>query len=209
MSGVRAAVTGLPGCNASVCRVRGCVVVLLEDGGMDAPAVVVPYDPHWPVVFAALRARADQALAGIAHVTEHVGSTAVPGLAAKPIIDVSVVVPAAAVVPPAVEALARAGWRPEGQLGVAGREALAPPAGLAYHHMYVVVAGSAAHRDHVDLRDFLRSHSGEAARYAQLKYSLAALLLTDRTAYAEGKAEMIAQFLGQARAGGHRGLAGG
>jgi len=175
---------------------------------MDVPAVVVPYDPHWPVVFAALRARADGALTGIAHVTEHVGSTAVPGLAAKPIIDISVVVPAAAVVGPAVEALARAGWRPEGELGVAGREALAPPPGLAYHHMYIVVAGSGAHRDHVDLRDFLRSHPGEAARYAQLKYGLAALLPIDRTAYAEGKAEMIGQFLRQARAGVLPGLAG-
>jgi GrpB-like predicted nucleotidyltransferase (UPF0157 family) len=169
---------------------------------MGAPAVVVPYDPHWPAVFAVLRARADEALTGIDHVTEHVGSTAVPGLAAKPIIDISVVVPAAAVVGPAVGALARAGWRPEGELGVAGREALAPPAGLAYHHMYVVIAGSGAHRDHVDLRDFLRSQPAEAARYAQLKYSLAALLPTDRTAYAEGKAEMIGQFLRQARAGG-------
>ncbi len=65
---------------------------------------------------------------------------------------------------------------------------------------YVVVAGSGAHRDHVDLRDFLRSHPGEADRYAQLKYTLAALLAADRTAYAEGKAEMIGQFLRQARA---------
>ena len=176
---------------------------------MGAPAVVVAYDPEWPAVFAVLRAAADEALAGIAHVTEHVGSTAVPGLDAKPIIDMSVVVSAAEVVGPAVEALARAGWRPEGELGVAGREALAPPASLAYHHMYVVVAGSGAHRDHVDLRDFLRSHPGEAARYARLKHSLAALLLTDRAAYEEGKAQMIGQFLRQARTGGHQDLAGG
>jgi GrpB-like predicted nucleotidyltransferase (UPF0157 family) len=174
---------------------------------MDAPAVVVPYDPHWPAEFAVLRARVDEALTGVAHVTEHVGSTAVPGLAAKPIVDISVVVPATAVVGPAVGALARAGWRPEGELGVAGREALAPPAGLAYHHMYVVLGGSGAHRDHVDLRDFLRSHPAEAARYAQLKYSLAAMLPVDRTAYAEGKAEMIGQFLRQARARVHRGTA--
>ena len=50
---------------------------------MDAPAVV-PYDPRWPGLFEMLRDRADAALAGVPHVTEHVGSTAVPGLAAKP-----------------------------------------------------------------------------------------------------------------------------
>ena len=50
---------------------------------MDAPAVV-PYDPRWPGLFEMLCDRADSALAGVPHVTEHVGSTAVPGLAAKP-----------------------------------------------------------------------------------------------------------------------------
>jgi GrpB-like predicted nucleotidyltransferase (UPF0157 family) len=54
---------------------------MAEDSGVYAPAVVVPYDPQWPALFEALRARADAALAGIAHTTEHVGSTAVPGLA--------------------------------------------------------------------------------------------------------------------------------
>jgi GrpB-like predicted nucleotidyltransferase (UPF0157 family) len=164
------------------------------------PAVVVAYDPRWPAVFEVLKARADAALAGIAHVTEHVGSTAVPGLDAKPIIDIDVVVPAPGPVGPAVDALIRAGWDHEGDLGIAGREAFAPPAGLAYHHLYVVVAGSKPHRDHVDLRDYLRAHPGEAASYARLKHSLADLLLTDRVAYTDGKAELITEFLRRARA---------
>jgi GrpB-like predicted nucleotidyltransferase (UPF0157 family) len=167
---------------------------------MDVPAVVVPYDPRWPEVFGALRDRAGAALAGVAHVTEHVGSTAVPGLSAKPIVDLDVVVPDAAGVGPAVAALAAAGWEPEGDLGIAGREAFRPPADTVYHHLYVVVAGRPAHRDHVDLRDFLRTHPDEAARYGELKRRLAGLLETDRTAYADGKAEMITEFLRQARA---------
>jgi GrpB-like predicted nucleotidyltransferase (UPF0157 family) len=122
------------------------------------------------------------ALAGIAHVTEHVGSTAVPGLDAKPIIDIDVVVPDPAVAGPAIEALTAAGWQHQGDLGIAGREAFLPPADVVYHHLYVVVADSQAHRDHTDLRDFLRAYPGHAARYGELKHRLAGLLRTDRTA---------------------------
>lgn len=72
--------------------------------------------------------------------------------------------------------------------------------------MYVVVAGSDAHRDHVDLRDYLRAHPGEAARYAQLKHRLARRLRCDRAAYSQGKAEMIGRLLRQARSGAGQGL---
>ena len=64
-----------------------------------------------------------------------------------------------------------------------------------------MVAGSQPHRDHVDLRDFLRAHPGQAARYADLKHRLAGLLAADRLAYSDGKAEMIAEFPRQARCG--------
>jgi GrpB-like predicted nucleotidyltransferase (UPF0157 family) len=158
-------------------------------------------DPGWSALFRELRDRIDSALADVAHVTEHVGSTAVPGLDAKPIIDVAVVVPGEAAVGPAITGLAAAGRRHQGDLGIEGREAFAPPADAACHHLYVVVARSQPHRDHVDLRDFLRAHPGRAARYGELKHHLAGLLATDRLAYGEGKAEMNAEFLRQARTG--------
>jgi len=121
------------------------------------PAVVVDYQPQWPEQFAAIRAAVEVALADIPHVTEHVGSTAVPGLPAKPIIDADVVVPADDVLPVAVARLAAAGWAPEGDLGITGREAFEPRDDLPYHHLYVVVDGSLPHRDHIDLRDLLRT----------------------------------------------------
>src|SRR5277367_3558470 len=163
---------------------------LADDCDMEVPAVVAEYDPGWPGVFERLRDRLDAALAGVAHVTEHVGSTAVPGLAAKPIIDVDVVVADETAVGPAVKALAAAGWQHEGDLGIKGREAFLPPADAAYHHLYLVVAGGRPHRDHIDLRDFLRTHPGHAARYGALKRQLAVLLETDRGAYARGKEQM-------------------
>jgi len=103
-----------------------------------------------------------------------------------------------AVVLAAIGALAAAGWQHEGDLGVPGRAAFRPPAHAIYHHLYVVTRGSQAHRDHVDLRDFLRSHPAEAARYAGLKHQLAPLLQTNR-AYVTGKAELIAELLTLAR----------
>jgi GrpB protein len=96
---------------------------------------------------------------------------------------VDVVAPGEAAVGPAITGLAAAGWRHQGDLGIEGREAFAP------------------HRDHVDLRDCLRAHPGRAARYGELKHHLAGLLATGRLAYGEGKAEMNAEFLRQARTG--------
>jgi GrpB-like predicted nucleotidyltransferase (UPF0157 family) len=84
-------------------------------------------------------------------------------------------------------------------LGIPGRQALRPPPDAVYHHLYVVVAGSQAHRDHIDLREYLRAHPGQAARYGQLKHRLAGLLKTDRPQYVNGKAEMITELLREAR----------
>jgi GrpB-like predicted nucleotidyltransferase (UPF0157 family) len=163
------------------------------------PAVVTAYDPAWPGQFEQVRARVDAALAGVAHVTEHVGSTAVPGLAAKPIIDLDVVLPDGSGRDTALRALAAGGWAHQGDQGIAGRDAFTTVPGLPYHHLYLVVAGGQAHRDHVDLRDFLRAHPDQAARYAARKQELAPLLLTDREPYLAGKAGLIADLLRQAR----------
>lgn len=136
---------------------------------MDAPAVVVDDDPAWPRELARIRRFVEPALVEGAGV-EHVGSTAVPGLAAKPIIDVDVdvVVPRAGAVPSTVVRLARLGDAHSGDLGVAGREAFTmPPADLPFHHLYGVVRDRAPHRDHVDLHDFLRARPGAARPRAE------------------------------------------
>lgn len=166
---------------------------------MDIPAEVAAYDPRWPALFSQLRERVDAALAGVPHVTEHVGSTAVPGLDAKPIIDLDAVVADDAAAAAAVRALTAAGWQHQGDLGITGREAFLPPPDAVYHHLYVVLEGSQPHRDHMDLRDFLRAHPAQAARYASLKHQLAPLLQADRSAYVDGKAEMVTDLLRQAR----------
>ena len=168
---------------------------------MIVPAEVVDYDPRWPMWFGEIRARLTPYLAEVPHVFEHVGSTAVPGLAAKPIIDVDIVVPSPELVPPVIAGLADAGYRHEGDQGIPGREAFAlPPDAVHYHHLYVVVDGNKAHQDHVVLRDHLRADAADRERYAARKRELAHLLTTDRTAYVSGKGALVEELI--ARAGG-------
>ncbi|HET6740965.1 MAG TPA: GrpB family protein [Kribbella sp.] len=168
---------------------------------MIVPAEVVEYDPRWPLWFAEIRAQLAPYLAELPHRVEHVGSTAVPGLAAKPIIDVDIVVPSADLVPAAIAHLTRAGYLHEGDHGIAGREAFAlPPRTVHYHHLYVVVDGNKACRDHLLLRDRLRTNADDRERYATRKYELAHLLTTNRNAYVDGKSALVEELL--ARAGG-------
>jgi GrpB-like predicted nucleotidyltransferase (UPF0157 family) len=162
--------------------------------------VVVDYDPIWAETFERLQSYIRPAIRGMGAAIEHVGSTAVAGMAAKPIIDIAIVVDARPAVPVIIDRLAELGYRPEGDLGVPGREAFRQPAGLPIHHLYVVVAGSTPHLDHVLLRDLLRRDPDAAAAYAAVKRRHAHLLQTDRSAYLDAKAGVIEALLSRARA---------
>ena len=162
--------------------------------------IVVVYNDDWPRKFQTVRANLWPAVARFAVAVEHVGSTAVPGLAAKPIIDVDVVVPDLSCVPRAIAALESLGYEHQGDPGVPGRDALSVLPGLPEHHLYVVVRDSPAHRDHVDLRDYLRKDSDAAQRYATEKRRLAQLVATDRKSYVAGKAWLVRKLLAAARA---------
>lgn len=167
---------------------------------MLAPAVVVAWDARWAGDFQTIAARLVPALPDAASVV-HVGSTAVVGLAAKPIIDVDVVVPDPATMPLAVAALQRLGYTHQGDLGIPGREAFSMLPGMPYHHLYLVVAGSKPHRDHIDLRDYLEAHPEEVERYAAVKQRLAHLLTTDRNEYVRQKGVVVEDLLTRARRG--------
>jgi GrpB-like predicted nucleotidyltransferase (UPF0157 family)/transcriptional regulator with XRE-family HTH domain len=176
----------------------GQVAVNVSDAA--APIVVVDYDPTWPQTFDRLRVLVEPALAGLPARVEHVGSTAVPGLAAKPIIDIDVVVDSAGAVPGAIERLCGLGYRHEGNGGVPGREAFEPPPGLPVHHLYVVVSGSRSHLDHVLFRDLLRRDPEAAASYAAEKRRHAHLLPANRPEYEDAKSVIIEALIANARA---------
>lgn len=167
---------------------------------------VVAYDGRWPELFEGVRAAIAPAVAELGAVVEHVGSTSVVGLAAKPIIDVDVVVRTASDVASAIAVLEGLGYRHRGDQGVPRREAFEAPPGVE-HHLYVVVAGSGPHRDHVDLRDYLRARPERAAEYGRLKFEIAAEYLPyDRVGYTEAKGPWIARALQEARAAASDGV---
>jgi GrpB-like predicted nucleotidyltransferase (UPF0157 family) len=170
------------------------------DGVMQEPIAIVEYDPNWPRSFDQLRMRLEEHLGNLPVAIEHVGSTAVPGLASKPIIDLDVVVRSSDDVATATSRLELRGYRHEGDLGVTGREAFAPPPPLPRHdhHLYVVVLGSEPYRNHVLLRDYIRAHPEEASRYGDFKRALASRLGHDREAYTEEKSALLEEMLSKA-----------
>ena len=156
------------------------------------PIILSDYNSIWPERFREIADQLRNALGDLAHAIEHVGSTAVPGLAAKPVIDIDVVVRSADDVNLATERLQRVGYEHEGDLGIPGREAFRwPDNNMARHHLYVVVAGSQPHADHLGFRDYLRAHPAEALECSQLKRSLAAQYRGDRAKYTEEKGRFI------------------
>jgi GrpB-like predicted nucleotidyltransferase (UPF0157 family) len=158
------------------------------------------YDPMWSRHYETLRARIQPALEGLDARMEHVGSTAVPGLAAKPIIDLDVIVRRDDQISEGISRLESLGYVHRGDLGVEGREAFqAPDCSGPEHHLYLVVEGSGAYRDHVDLRDHLSEHPDDAHRYTERKRAVAHLLRSDREAYVDAKADVIQDILRRAR----------
>jgi GrpB-like predicted nucleotidyltransferase (UPF0157 family) len=158
-------------------------------GGRDAPVELVEYDDSWPGRFAAEAARLADVAPGVAW--HHIGSTAVPGLAAKPIIDMMALVDD---LDAPVRSLVDAGGYqyPEAYNAtlVARRWLCRPSASRRTHHLHLVVDPEELAR-HLRFRDALRADSQLAAAYAALKRDLAGRMQTDREGYTAAKTAFI------------------
>lgn len=156
---------------------------------------VAPYDPDWPMRFRRVAADLAAALEGVPVVSiEHVGSTSVPGLAAKPILDIDVVVSRRAV-PAAIAALERIGYAHRGDLGVTDREAFTAPDDDPRRHVYVCVDGTLHLRNHLAVRRVLRENVELRDRYGAVKSALASKPDMDIEAYLAGKSEVLQDVL--------------
>ncbi|SER35718.1 GrpB family protein [Neolewinella agarilytica] len=165
--------------------------------------LILPYSPEWPSQFLLIGELLTTAL-GPAHLRiEHIGSTAVPGLAAKPIIDIDIVYAQDASLQAIIEALNSLGYFHNGDQGIPGREVFKrrkPSAGhpvldQIQHHLYACPEGNPELRRHLLFRDYLRTNEEAREEYAQLKSSIATAAAQDRKQYAKLKEEGAREFV--------------
>jgi GrpB-like predicted nucleotidyltransferase (UPF0157 family) len=169
---------------------------------MTAPIIIAEYDPVWAQQFERLRSRIAPALGPLAAAIEHVGSTAVAGLAAKPIIDIDILLRERHDLAAAIKKLYGLGYLHRGDLGIAGRESFRAPTHDFAHHLYLCLPEYGEFDRHIAFRDYLRTHPDDVAAYARLKRQLAAEHSTDRDAYTRAKSEFVKFILQRANCGG-------
>jgi GrpB-like predicted nucleotidyltransferase (UPF0157 family) len=164
---------------------------------------LVPHDQDWAQEFALERTRIVGALGsfeagGVLEWIEHVGSTAIPGIHAKPVLDIAAVVHPFPMSQQSREALGTLGYEYRGEAGIAGREFFRT--NPRTRHLHVFAFDSEAFFGHVFFRNYLRAHQQKALEYEALKLELASQFRADREAYTNGKDKMVAQFNREARA---------
>ena len=157
-----------------------------------------PYDPSWPFAFVAERERLLSVLPDIFIELQHIGSTAVPGLPAKPIIDILAGVDSMEVAESVAEPLCVSGYTTSVEFNktLSDRKWFMRWAnGHRTHHLHVVVHGGSAWQERLRFRDSLRSNADLADRYAALKSRLAEKHFNDREAYTDAKSDFVRSVL--------------
>ncbi len=165
---------------------------------MNAAIHVEPYNPDWPAVFAAERDALFPILKPwLAGPIEHVGSTAVPGLPAKPIIDIMAAVRDLETSRAALPRLANLGYCYAPYRDNVMHWLCKPSPDVRTHHLHLVPHNSALWNDRIAFRDRLRADTALAAEYAELKLRLARTHADDREAYTQAKTPFIEGVLGR------------
>jgi GrpB-like predicted nucleotidyltransferase (UPF0157 family) len=177
---------------------------------LSLPQIVVSdYQPQWAVEFLALKTHLSAALSALVGIVdiEHVGSTAVVGLAAKPVLDIDIVLAENADFEAVAKVLTALGYTHRGDFGIADREVFgrqlattpSTESGRIWqlHNLYVCAADAPSLRNHKALRDYLRSNSQKAAEYGALKKELARQYQHDIGGYVRQKTAFIIDILRQ------------
>jgi GrpB-like predicted nucleotidyltransferase (UPF0157 family) len=165
--------------------------------------LVERYNPAWEKWFLELHALLGRTLAGHFYAIEHVGSTSVPGMTAKPIIDIDIVMREGQF-ERIKTYLAPLGYTHEGDLGIEGREAFKLDGPLAEtlprHHLYALEKDAEELRKHLAFRDYLRTHPEWRDRLSEHKWELAQRLDNDKERYIDAKAAMVQEIIALALA---------
>jgi len=160
--------------------------------------VIVSYNEGWPALYEQERNILHQALVALQPSFEHIGSTAVPGFNAKPIIDIMAGVSDPAMTADACHLLQLLGYTAHGEKGITGR--LFFTKGLpSTHHLHLVPIGGDFWKEHIIFRDELITNPDAAARYLGIKLTLAEHYARNRQKYTDGKAAVIEDILAAAK----------
>ena len=157
---------------------------------------VLPYDAAWKSDFEAIKKEIEAAIGDLILGVEHVGSTSVEGLAAKPCIDIDVVIRDASLLDAVVRGLGEIGYLHEGDLGIKGREAFRyeNKPHLQAHHLYVCPQNSEELFRHITFRNFLRANPDAAERYGRVKQTAAERYPNDIDGYIRYKSSCIEEL---------------
>ncbi len=176
--------------------------------------ILVPYNSEWAVEFTAIRNVYMSSLGKLILRIEHVGSTAVPDLLAKPILDIDIVMPGYDVFPDIVTCLRTLGYAHNGDQGIKEREVFnslnatapytSPPRQWMAHHLYVCPANSAELHRHLTFRDALRAHDELRQEYEKQKLRIAERSGGDRKVYARIKETECRDFIERVMAASSR-----
>lgn len=159
---------------------------------------VQAYNKEWPVQFEKIRNHLQQHIKVPYVSIEHVGSTSVPGLYAKPKIDIDIIVKNNLEKPAVIQELNLIGYTYMGDLGISGREAfkyVGTHLSLPDHNLYLIEETNIAWLNHKYLRDYLRANEHARTAYSELKLSLAQKFPDDIDAYIDGKTDFIIDIL--------------
>ena len=164
-----------------------------------AKVTVLPYDSAWKSAFEAIKKEIEGVAGDLILGVEHVGSTSVEGMSAKPCIDLDVVIRDASVLVAVIARLAAIGYIHEGDLGIPGREAFkyTDKPHLQTHHLYVCPRDSRELHRHITFREFLKSHPEAVRQYSRVKETAAQLFPDDIDRYIAYKSPCIEELYAQ------------
>lgn len=156
---------------------------------------VVPYDEKWSEAFCAESLLLKDVLGEVAVTVHHIGSTAVHGLSAKPVIDILLEVSTIGELDKCHSAMSSAGYVARGENGIPGRRYFIKGSDRRSHHVHAFASGDEQLVRHLAFRDYLRKNSDIAAAYAEVKHAAALLCSNDSQGYSALKAKFIERHL--------------